>query len=58
MLPMDLQHWLAHAERLHPVGIDLGLERVREVYERMKLRLDMPVITAAGTNGKIGRAHV
>ena len=52
MLPMDLQHWLAHAERLHPVGIDLGLERVRAVYERMKLRLDVPVITVAGTNGK------
>jgi dihydrofolate synthase/folylpolyglutamate synthase len=52
MMTMNLQHWLAHAERLHPVGIDLGLERVRAVYERMKLRLDVPVITVAGTNGK------
>ncbi len=49
---MDLQHWLAHAERLHPVGIDMGLERVREVAQRMNLRLDMPVVTVAGTNGK------
>jgi dihydrofolate synthase / folylpolyglutamate synthase len=49
---MDLQHWLAHAERLHPVSIDMGLDRVRQVAQRMGLRLDMPVVTVAGTNGK------
>ncbi len=49
---MNLQDWLAHAERLHPVGIDLGLERVKEVADRMALKLGMPVITVAGTNGK------
>ena len=43
---MNLQDWLAHAERLHPVGIDLGLERVKEVADRMALKLGMPVITA------------
>ncbi|WHZ12945.1 MAG: dihydrofolate synthase/folylpolyglutamate synthase [Burkholderiaceae bacterium] len=47
-----LQHWLAHCERLHPKTIDLGLDRVRQVAERMALRLDCPVITVAGTNGK------
>lgn len=47
-----LSDWLAHCERLHPKNIDMGLERVRQVAERMALRLDCPVITVAGTNGK------
>ena len=49
---MDLKEWLAHCEGLHPVGIDMGLARVREVSQRMGLSLAMPVITVAGTNGK------
>ncbi|MBE7941358.1 MULTISPECIES: bifunctional tetrahydrofolate synthase/dihydrofolate synthase [Ramlibacter] len=47
-----LDAWLAHCERLHPTTIELGLDRVREVAQRMGLRLDCPVITVAGTNGK------
>jgi dihydrofolate synthase/folylpolyglutamate synthase len=47
-----LEDWLAHCERLHPKTIDLGLERVRAVADRMGLRLDCPVFTVAGTNGK------
>src|SRR6478735_2116367 len=47
-----LQEWLAHCERLHPKTIDMGLERVRVVLERMNLRFECPVITVAGTNGK------
>ena len=47
-----LQGWLAHCERLHPHHIDMGLDRVREVAQRMSLRFDCPVITVAGTNGK------
>jgi dihydrofolate synthase/folylpolyglutamate synthase len=47
-----LQGWLDHCERLHPKNIDMGLERVREVAQRMALRFDCPVITVAGTNGK------
>ena len=47
-----LEEWLAHCERLHPVQIDLGLDRVRAVAQRMAMRLDCPVITVAGTNGK------
>jgi dihydrofolate synthase/folylpolyglutamate synthase len=50
--PTTLADWLAHAERLHPVTIDMGLERVQAVARRMGLRLDCPVITVAGTNGK------
>jgi dihydrofolate synthase/folylpolyglutamate synthase len=47
-----LQDWLAHCERLHPKSIDLGLERVRAVADRMGLAFDCPVVTVAGTNGK------
>jgi dihydrofolate synthase/folylpolyglutamate synthase len=47
-----LEDWLAYAERLHPVAIDLGLERVRTVAQRLGLRFTCPVITVAGTNGK------
>ena len=47
-----LADWLAHCERLHPITIDMGLERVRAVAERMGLKFDCPVITVAGTNGK------
>ena len=48
----SLASWLAHCERLHPKNIDMGLERVRTVAERMALKFDCPVITVAGTNGK------
>ncbi len=48
-----LGDWLAWQERLHPNAIDLGLERVRVVLERLALeRPEYPVITVGGTNGK------
>ena len=47
-----LQEWLDYCERLHPVSIDMGLERVRSVADRMGLNFGIPVITVAGTNGK------
>ena len=47
-----LDAWLTHCERLHPKTIDMGLERVRIVAERMQIRFGCPVITVAGTNGK------
>jgi dihydrofolate synthase/folylpolyglutamate synthase len=50
--PTTLEQWLAHCERIHPRSIDMGLERVRAVAHRMGLRLKVPVITVAGTNGK------
>ncbi|PIT78084.1 bifunctional tetrahydrofolate synthase/dihydrofolate synthase [Limnohabitans sp. G3-2] len=47
-----LQQWLDWCEQLHPVAIDMGLDRVKTVADRMALRFDCPVITVAGTNGK------
>ena len=50
--PTTLADWLAHAERLHPHTIDMGLDRVRTVAQRLALTMPCPVITVAGTNGK------
>ncbi len=47
-----LEDWLAYCEKLHPTAIDMGLDRVREVAQRMGIGFDCPVITVAGTNGK------
>ena len=50
--PKTLEQWLTHCEQLHPKNIDMGLERVRTVAQRMGLVFSCPVITVAGTNGK------
>lgn len=48
-----LDDWLRWQESCHPVTIDLGLERVREVALRLGLLpARSKVITVAGTNGK------
>ena len=47
-----LQDWLAHCERLHPKTIDLTLDRVHTLRDRLGLRFECPVISVAGTNGK------
>ena len=48
-----LSDWLAWQETLHPHKIDLGLERVASVADRLQLRQpDFTVVTVAGTNGK------
>jgi dihydrofolate synthase/folylpolyglutamate synthase len=49
---VTLDDWLAHCERLHPKSIDMTLQRVMSVRERLGLRFTVPVITVAGTNGK------
>lgn len=53
MTQRSLAEWLAYLERLHPSAIDMGLERSREVAERLGLSRPAPrVITVTGTNGK------
>lgn len=48
-----LDEWLHWQETLHPVRIDLGLERIRRVAARMGLLSPgHAIITVAGTNGK------
>jgi dihydrofolate synthase/folylpolyglutamate synthase len=50
--PTTLADWLSRLESMHPKAIDLGLERVALVKDRLGIRFDCPVITVAGTNGK------
>jgi dihydrofolate synthase/folylpolyglutamate synthase len=49
----DLNEWLCYLETLHNIEIDLGLERIGQVAERLAINFDFArVITVAGTNGK------
>jgi dihydrofolate synthase/folylpolyglutamate synthase len=49
----SLAEWLDYIERQHPKSIELGLDRVREVAQRIGLqRPAKKVITVGGTNGK------
>jgi len=49
----SLKGWLDWQESLHPVTIDLGLERAAQVYHALNPDCIKPItITVAGTNGK------
>ncbi len=52
ILPATLSEWLTLLETRHPTPIDLGLERVAEVKDRLGIQFHCPVITVGGTNGK------
>jgi len=47
-----LGDWLAYLESLHPKTIELGLDRVRTVKQRLGLNPGFPLIIVGGTNGK------
>lgn len=47
-----LNDWLARLETFSPQEIDLGLERVKSLLERLNLALPKTVFHIAGTNGK------
>ena len=51
-MPDTLADWLAYLETLHPKSIALGLERVEQVRQQLKLQPGFPVIAVGGTNGK------
>ena len=49
----SLEQWLAYQTQVHPQAIDLGLDRLQAVLERLEWRQPrIPVISVAGTNGK------
>ncbi len=54
MLPADapLSAWLAWIETVSPREIDLGLDRVREVLNRLSLKQPSNCLLIGGTNGK------
>ncbi len=49
----SLEQWLQRLETLHPSAVELGLERVADVANRLQLLpVAQPVVTVGGTNGK------
>lgn len=53
MTERSLSQWLAYLEQLHPAAIHMGLDRCREVAQRLGLgRPAERVVTVTGTNGK------
>ncbi len=50
--PANLNEWLTLLESRHFKTIDMGLDRVKLVKERLNLQFSCPVIMVAGTNGK------
>jgi len=52
-LPLDLSGWLARIEACHPAEIELGLDRLQQVAQRLPIDLaSVCKIVIAGTNGK------
>ncbi|WP_286233086.1 bifunctional tetrahydrofolate synthase/dihydrofolate synthase [Thalassotalea sediminis] len=49
----SLDEWLSYIERIHATEIDMGLQRISEVANRLSIAFEnSTVITVAGTNGK------
>ncbi len=48
----SLSEWLDYVEQLHAKPIELGLDRVASVKDRLGLGFAGPIITVGGTNGK------
>jgi dihydrofolate synthase/folylpolyglutamate synthase len=48
----SLAGWLEYIERQHPQPIALGLERVADVLNKLQIKINCPIITVGGTNGK------
>jgi len=56
---LTLAEWLEYQQRLHPHSIDLGLERVQLVAERLELLpLTGKSVIVGGTNGKGSTANL
>lgn len=50
--PDTLAEWLTYFEQIHPKSIELGLERVNQVKNQLKLKPLFPLIVVGGSNGK------
>lgn len=49
----NLNDWLTYLEQLHPQPIELGLDRLQQVAQRLAVtNFACPIITVGGTNGK------
>jgi dihydrofolate synthase / folylpolyglutamate synthase len=52
MASATLSDWLARIEALHPKTIDMSLDRVRTVAQRLHIGFTCPAVIVGGTNGK------
>ena len=52
MTPKNLAEWLALLEQRHSKEIDMGLDRVLAVKQKLDIHYNCPVIMVGGTNGK------
>lgn len=52
MTKKTLNEWLAWGQQLNPVEIDLSLDRVLQIAQRLRYLKPPCVVTVAGTNGK------
>ncbi|AGF48313.1 dihydrofolate synthase/folylpolyglutamate synthase [Candidatus Kinetoplastibacterium oncopeltii TCC290E] len=48
----SLSDWLRYIESIHPISIDLNLDRVRIITSLIGIKIDGIVFTVGGTNGK------
>lgn len=48
----NLDFWLNYIESIHPMGIDMGLDRIKQVKNNLGLNFACPTIVVGGTNGK------
>lgn len=51
-MALDLAGWLARLDTYSPHEIDLGLDRVRDVFAALEIHAPPTVLHVAGTNGK------
>ena len=47
-----LSDWLDYIKTVHSAPIEMGLERILAVKQRLNIGINFPIITVAGTNGK------
>lgn len=51
-LQLNLQEWQRKLESMDPRKIELGLDRVKSVFDRLAIQFSGKIILVAGTNGK------
>lgn len=47
-----LSDWLTYIEATHPQEIEMGLSRMRAVYDELAISFECPLVIVGGTNGK------
>ena len=48
----SIDEWLHFIDQITPDEIELGLDRVRQVYKNLRIEQSFPIVMVGGTNGK------